>query len=163
MEKEEASTSTSAKKLKGSETMDFDVNASFGYRLINFVAVFSAISEVVKCKKCDSDINFTETSLRGLGFKLKLNCKKCKPILINSCPLIEGKAYDVNRRLVFAFRLLGIGLARITKFCGVMDLPKPIFQSFYDKIVNNIHIATKAICELSMKIAVQEAKELNNS
>lgn len=163
MENEEASTSTSAKKLKSSETVDFDVNAFFRYRLINFVSVFSAISEVVKCKECGGDINFTETSVRGLGFKLKVNCAKCEAVLINSCPLIGGKAYDVNRRLVFAFRLLGIGLAGIEKFCGTLDLPKPIFRSFYDKVVNDIHIATKTICEMSMKTAVEESKKLEKA
>lgn len=56
---------------------------------------FFAISEFVKCKTFNGDINFTETSLHGLGFKLKLNCNKCEPVLINSCPLIGGKAFDV--------------------------------------------------------------------
>lgn len=40
MEKEEASISTSAKKLKSGESVDFEVNTSFEYRLINFVSVF---------------------------------------------------------------------------------------------------------------------------
>jgi len=97
MEKVDANTSTSAKKLKSGASFDFEVNASFGYRLINFISVFSAISEVVKCKKCGDDINFTETSLRGLGFKLKINCGKCEPVLINSCPLIDDRAYDEMR------------------------------------------------------------------
>ncbi|KAL1487739.1 hypothetical protein ABEB36_015576 [Hypothenemus hampei] len=52
MEKVDVNTSTSAKKLKCDESFDFEVNASFRYRLINFISVFSVISEVVKCKKC---------------------------------------------------------------------------------------------------------------
>lgn len=163
MENEEASTSTAAKKLKSGEDLEFEVNASFGYRLINFVSVFAAISEAVKCKSCGGEVNFTETSLRGLGFKLKLNCENCQPVLINSCPLIDSRAYEVNRRIVFAFRLLGIGLAGIDKFCGIMDLPKPIFQSFYDKIVNDIHTAAKSISNMSMKNAVEEAKNIDNA
>ncbi|KOC70147.1 hypothetical protein WH47_08408, partial [Habropoda laboriosa] len=87
----------------------------------------------------------------------------CGPVLINSCPPIGGKAYDVNRRLVFAFRLLGIGLAGVEKFCGNMDLPKPNFHSFYDKVVNDIHIATKTICELFMKTSVEESKKLEKA
>ncbi|KAK0171510.1 hypothetical protein PV327_011172, partial [Microctonus hyperodae] len=43
IENEQASTSISAKKLKKRESMDFDVNTSFGYRLINFVSIFSTI------------------------------------------------------------------------------------------------------------------------
>ncbi|KAL1488866.1 hypothetical protein ABEB36_014661 [Hypothenemus hampei] len=54
------------------------ISASFGYRLINFVSIFSAIGEIVQCKKCGGDVTFTETSLRGLGFKLKVKCAKCE-------------------------------------------------------------------------------------
>jgi len=35
-------------------------------------------------------------------------------------------------------RLLGIGLNGAEKFCGLMDLPRPIFQSFYDRIVKQL-------------------------
>ena len=90
-----------------------------------------------------------------------MTCKSCQPVCVNSSPLIDAKAYDVNRRIVFAFRLLGLGLAGIDKFCGVMDMPKPVFHSFYDKIVQNIHTAAKSACELSMKNAVNAEKEMN--
>ncbi|KAL1489472.1 hypothetical protein ABEB36_014360 [Hypothenemus hampei] len=59
MEKVEANTSTSAKKLKSCEDFDFEVSASFGYRLINFVSIFSAIGEIVQCKKCGGDVTIT--------------------------------------------------------------------------------------------------------
>lgn len=160
MENKETSTSTSAKKLKSSEDAEIEVDVSFSYRIINFLSVFSAISEVVKCKTCDGNIKFTEVSPRRLGFKLKLSCESCDPVCINSCPLISVRAYEVNRRIVFAFRLLGIGLADIEKFCGIMDMSKPTFQSFYDKVVN-IHIAVKKICELSIKIAFEEEKKIS--
>ncbi|KAL1497609.1 hypothetical protein ABEB36_008539 [Hypothenemus hampei] len=35
-------------------------------------------TEIVQCKKCGGDVTFTETSLRGLGFKLKVKCAKCE-------------------------------------------------------------------------------------
>lgn len=161
MESEEAGTSTSAKKLKATEDVDIVVDATFGYRIVNFVAVFSAISEAVKCSVCNGKVKFTESAIRGLGFKINVTCESCQPVCINSSPLIDGKAYDVNRRIVFAFRLLGLGLAGIDKFCGIMDMPKPVFHSFYDKIVQNIHTAAKSVCELSMKNAVNAEKEMN--
>ncbi|KAL1510049.1 hypothetical protein ABEB36_004705 [Hypothenemus hampei] len=62
--------STSAKKLKMSEDLyDIEVDSAFGNRLINFIAVFSAISNLVICKECKSEIKFTESGIRGLGFK----------------------------------------------------------------------------------------------
>ncbi|XP_033220113.1 uncharacterized protein LOC117174838 [Belonocnema kinseyi] len=47
---------------------DFDVNYDFGNRILNFVTVFSVISQHVKCKTCNSDIAFHERSPPGLGF-----------------------------------------------------------------------------------------------
>lgn len=40
-----------------------------------------------------------------------------------------------------------------------MDLPHPIFRSFYDKLVKTIAIATKAVRDESMKKAAQEERE----
>lgn len=159
MEGEEASTRASAKKLKIFSDAEIEIDASFGYRIVDFISIFAAISSVVKCKKCDSDVKFTETSNRGLGFKLKISCLNCEPIYAHSSPLTENKTYDINRRIVLAFRMLGIGLAGIKTFCGIMDLPKPVCHSFYDTIVSNIHAAVKKIWELSMKRAVEDEKQ----
>lgn len=61
--------SASVKKLKLSKHQyEIDVAEAFGYRFINFVAVMSAISKVVLCKKCKKDVTFTESAKRGLGF-----------------------------------------------------------------------------------------------
>lgn len=56
VEKDDANISTSAKKLQLSkDEYDVEFDSAFGYRLLNFIAVFSAISELVqnlwdKCK-----------------------------------------------------------------------------------------------------------------
>lgn len=43
-----------------------------------------------------------------------------------------------------------------------MDLPRPIFQSFYDKIVQKITVGAEAVCQLSIKNAAREKKEKND-
>ena len=151
--------SASAKKLKTSE-MDFDINYQFGYRIVNLIAVLSTISEHVKCKTCDSNISFCERSPRGLGFKIVISCPKCPEVVIPSCPVIRN-AYEINRRIVLAMRLLGVGLNGIIKFCAFMELPRPIFQSFYDKVVHMISIATKAVRDKSMEAAAKEEKKIS--
>lgn len=80
-------------------------------------------------------MQFYKNSRRGLGFKIIIKCQVCVPKEINSCPLINN-AYRVNRRFIFAMRLLGIGLAGAEKFCAFMDLPRPIFKSFYSTIIS---------------------------
>lgn len=57
--------------------------------------------------------------------------------------------------------MLGIGIHGITKFYAFVDLPRQIFQSFYDQIVDTISDATRAVCEKSMKNAVEKEKALS--
>lgn len=99
---------TSAKKLSTIDHDDFEVEAGFGYRFVNFLAVSSAISQAVVCKKCKSDVTFTESGNRGLGFKIVISYKNCDKIYISNSPFIE-KGYDINRRIILAMRLLGVG------------------------------------------------------
>ncbi|EGI61738.1 N-acetylglucosamine-1-phosphotransferase subunits alpha/beta [Acromyrmex echinatior] len=74
---EDLDVSASAKKLKGRDVTDIEWDPMFGYNIVNFVAVFAAISNIVVCKVCHSEVSFTESSKRGLGFKIVVSCKKC--------------------------------------------------------------------------------------
>lgn len=129
------------------------------YRILNFITVFTAISECVKCKNCDGNIKFKAESTRGLGFKILVICTTCDPISIPSCPFI-GSAYEINRRFFFVMRLLGLGLNGAKKFCGIMDLPPPVAQNTYDIIVNNIWRASTTVCEILLRNAVKEEKKI---
>jgi hypothetical protein len=69
-EKETASISASSKKLKTANEVHVLEERSIGYYILNFITVLSAISEHVKCKVCDSNVEFTAGSTRGLDFKI---------------------------------------------------------------------------------------------
>lgn len=162
MEEESESISMSAKKLKMSQNdYEIHVDGLFGYRFIDFLTVFTTISQLVVCKKYGTTIKFSEASNHGLGYKVVVACEKCAPVYINSSPLIENHAYDINRRIIFAMRLLGIDLNGIVKFCAFMDLPRPIFKSFYDKIIKNISVATEAVSKQSMTRAAAQEKTMS--
>ncbi|XP_011859127.1 PREDICTED: uncharacterized protein LOC105556642 [Vollenhovia emeryi] len=161
-ERETESVSTSAKKLRmAARDYEIHVDQSFGYRLIEFMSVFAAIAQLVVCKKCGSEVRFAEASVRGLGFKIAVSCDGCVTSYINSCPLIRN-AYEINRRLTFAMRLIGIGANGIAKFCAFMCLPNPIFRSFYNSVIDAISIATEAVRCMSMKKAAAEEKQLSD-
>lgn len=162
MKRQKESVTSAAKKLKMSED-DYNINvdAAFGYRFIDFVSVFTAISNFVVCKECGTQIKFLETAQRGLGFKVSVICDMCSPRYILSSPLIDNHAYDINRRLVFVMRLLGIGVNGITKFCAFMCLPKPVFHSFYDKVIAKIALATRAVRDRCFSKAASKETELS--
>jgi len=159
LEQSAESVGTSFKKLKSSKNeYDIDYDSTFGYRLLCFASVFSALSEVLVCHTCHKPVKFTEANKQGLGFKIVISCEACEPVHINSCPKINNKAYEVNRRMVLAMRLLGIGLNGIKKFCAFMDLPQPIFQKSYDEIIKTFHEVSESVCSFSMKNAAQQEK-----
>ena len=150
--------SAPAKKLNMPHE-DFVINYDFGNRILNFVIVFSVISQHVKCKTCDSDITFHERSPRGRGFKIVIAFPNSPDVVIPSCKFINN-AYESNRRIVLATRLLGVGLNGILKFYAFIELPRPIFQSFYDRLVDSISIATGSVRYVSMKKVAENEKEI---
>lgn len=158
-EKEEMSTSTSAKKFKRLDDISVPEEENIGYRILNFITVFTAISELIRCKTCSGDIKFKTERTQGLGFNILVVCASCDPISIPSCPYI-GTAYEINRRFFFAMRLLGTGLNGAKKFCGIMDLPSPLAQNIYDTIVDNIYRAATTVCDVLLKNAVKEEKKI---
>lgn len=159
-EQEAESVGTSSKKLKLSkDNYEISFDASFGYRIISFSCIFSVLSEVLRCSTCHKPVKFSEASKQGLGFRLVVSCDECAPVYIDSCPKINDKAYEINRRLILAMRLLGIGINGIRKFCAFMDLPHPVYQKSYKNIMDTIHDACKSVCSFSMKTAAQLEKE----
>lgn len=149
---DDAEESISAKKLKVSST-DVIVNLSFCYRIIEFVSVFAAISDLAVCRKCKRDLSFGQSGDRGLGFKIVMRCK-CSTTLIDSSPCILN-AFDINRRLVFAMRLLGVGREGIKIFCGIMDLGHGLSRTAYANIVQHIYASSKKMFDICCKNATR--------
>lgn len=156
---DDANVSTSARKLKDSgDDYDIEVDNTISYCMLNFITVFTAISNAVVCKVCKSNVTFTESAKRGLGFKIIISCENCDKKDVPNCPFV-AKSYEINRRIILAMRMLGVGLNGTMKFCAFMDLPRPIFQSFYDKVVKAISTASKAVCDRSMNKAADLEKK----
>lgn len=154
------SVGTSSKKLKLSEdNYDISFDSTFGYRIISFTCIFSILSDVVVCSMCHKPVKFTESNQQGLGFRLVVTCDDCAPRYIDSCPKINGKAYEINRRLTLAMRLMGIGINGVKKFCAFMDLPHPVYQKAFKKIMDTLHEVSETVCFSSMKSAAQAEKE----
>lgn len=112
-------TNTSAKKLQSSQNIEFPVSREFGYCIVNFFTTFT-IASVLICKNCKNNIEFSQTPHRGLGFKIYMKCS-CNEVYIGSSPFIN-KAYEINRRILFTFRLLRFGRESLNLFCDLMDI-----------------------------------------
>lgn len=81
---------------------------------------------------------------------------------INSCPKID-QAYDVNRRIVFVMRMLGIGQQGLNLFCGLMDMGTGFANVSFTSMLENVHIAASAVYDSVLSFAAKEEKDLNES
>ncbi|XP_071574866.1 uncharacterized protein [Temnothorax nylanderi] len=159
-ENEQEFASTSAKKIAGSDDFETTVSPSNVYAVVNFTLVFTVLSNILKCKKCNGDVKFGKKDEHGLGFQLSVLCK-CDEKFIYLCEKINNKSYEINRRLVFVMRLLGVGIAGINTFLGLMDLGKKISNNMYYAAVDNIFVAVSAVYNEVIGKAGREEKEKN--
>lgn len=128
------------------------------YRIIEFVSVFSALSEFLICKDCKQKVRLEETSHKSLGFKIIVLCT-CGRREISSGPHLNN-GYKINRRIVFVMRLLGVAREGINLFCG-LDIGKGLNKNAYDLIVTHVHSASKSVFDVLCKKAVEEEKKEN--
>jgi len=158
-ESEEGSASASSKKISAANASDIPWNPLHNYRIIEWYTVFAALSQMVICRECRQTLTFNEGGNRGLGFKLILLCR-CGRRDINSGPLINT-GYEMNRRIVFVMRLLGLGRGGINLFCNLMDICNGLNESTYNNIIKHIHSIATSVFERLSKKAVNEEKKMN--
>lgn len=152
--------SSSAKKLAGSEELEATITPSQTFPIINFLLLFSKLSDILKCKTCNKDVTFGKKNEQGLGFKISVQCK-CGETLINSCPQIDNKAYEINRRILFAMRLLGVGLHGLNCFCAMIDLGKSMSISTYYDAVENLLVSAKTVFDVvKRKVGFEEKQKI---
>jgi hypothetical protein len=158
-EEETSFTSASAAKLKNSQDDEVIVNNNYGYCILEFFTVFTTLSTLILCSTCKKDIKFCRTAARGLGFKIALECECEEVRYIQSSPFIN-KAFEVNRRIVTAMRLLGVGREGINIFCSIMDMCQGLTIGTYYSCLDNLYTAASAVYNRIIAKAVEEEKKL---
>lgn len=82
--------------------------------------------------------------MREVGFKISTKCM-CGTVLIDSGSFIHN-GYEINRRLVFVMRLLGVAREGINIFCGIMDLGQGLSKKGYELVMGD----TASIFQISI-------------
>ena len=150
------------KKLK-TGSVEVPVNAAYGYHLITFLSFISTLSEMVKCKKCNGNLTFSELSICGLGFKLVINCNNCEPRYINSCPLMKD-SYEINKRVVFAMRILGVSYDGMhSEVLWHNRPPENVQQKVYYNVISCVICTSKVVANSLSSEAAAEEKELTKN
>lgn len=160
MENESVFVSTSAEKMKDASYDDIEIDIAHNNVILNFLTVFNFLSQCLKCKECDGDVQFSRICERGLGFNLLLKCNCKNQRRVSSSPLVNT-AYEINRRLMFVMRILGLGFRSINIFCSLMELSTGFGRSTYYAFIGNLLEATKSTFEIIQRKAVDEEKQKN--
>ena len=69
------------------------------------------------------------------------------------------KGYEVNRRMTYTMRSLGVGYTGLEKFCTFMDMPQPMTRNNFDKINKLCKTAAKEVAMDTMIDAANEIRE----
>ncbi|GFV75843.1 uncharacterized protein TNCV_1757711 [Trichonephila clavipes] len=60
-------------------------------------------------------------------------------------------------------RTVGLGFCGIKNFCTAMDLPSPVSQKSYERIMRKINLASREVADDSMKNAAKEEVSASGS
>ena len=73
--------------------------------------------------------------------------------MIYSSPRITSnrRAFDINRRIIMAFREIGAGLSSIETFCRMMNMTTPMTNLSYAEHIHELHPLYKEAAEMSLK------------
>ncbi|GFW16830.1 uncharacterized protein TNCV_2759581 [Trichonephila clavipes] len=145
-------------KNKTLEPVAVDVTSASSKKLCldsdSYQSIFNEI-----CFYCGSKAELKENVLFGLVSEFYIDCNSCAmQSTFKSSPVFESSNhdYEINTRITYAMRTLGVGLRGIKTFCSVMDLPPPVSQKSYDRILNNIKSASFIVAVASMNKAAKE-------
>ncbi|GFU73336.1 uncharacterized protein TNCV_4731531 [Trichonephila clavipes] len=153
--------SASAKKLCKENYLDKEVrnsNQSNGYRIINIDILLSELSKYLICTNCNTKVVLKEKILYGLVSEFYVECYSCSTLTTfkSSSVIASSKDYEVNTRITYAMRTVGLGFCGIKNFCTAMDLPSPVSQKSYERIMRKINLASREVADDSMKNAAKE-------
>ncbi len=152
-------------------------NESFGDRgnvIIEKSLLMNAINKMAVCRYCkhsDSSLQLKSVVSSGLAETLVFCCSSCKEeTLCDTSRKLESsgrndrrggkQSYDKNRRSVLAS--LPMGYAGLEKFCGVMNLSKPISRPGYNKSMKNIEHASSEVAEKIMNEAAERLIDITS-
>lgn len=128
--------------------------------IVNLNIIQDLLGKIAVCLHCGEKLTLLASDRVGLGFKLKIMCSNCNESEeCPSSPVISSGKAEVNLRLAYAFRCIGVGEQGARAFCAVMNMNPPPSFKYYSKALSN---ATKEVCSAAMKSAAAEAVEVEN-
>ena len=129
-----------------------------GFRFTD-MEIFGSVFSFLACPECfQLCISLKEINRKRYGCAsfLKLVCDNCHWEYVFYTSKKAGRAFEVNRRIVYAMRAIGKGRSSAAKFCGLMNLPPPPRSNAYKSLEIALNIAVKTVANETMAEAASE-------
>ena len=133
-------------------------NKPSGFRFMD-MQIFCELTSVLACPECyHAGISVSEVNNKRYGNAsfLKLQCNNCDWKFVCYTSRKAGRAFEVNRRIVYAFRAIGRGRCGAAKLCGLMNMPPPLQNKAYNGNELCLKSAAKRVAEETMAQAAEE-------
>ena len=129
-----------------------------GYRIVD-TEILATVFNNTLCPECvNPTLNLGEHKSRkqGMASMLFITCSRCPYSydFATSRPCKRG--YDINRRAVYTFRSLGQGYSGLQKFTSLMNMPQPMTNRNYDKLITKLSVVSKLVAEETMVDAAKD-------
>ncbi|GFT50656.1 uncharacterized protein TNCV_4629091 [Trichonephila clavipes] len=133
--------------------------------MINIDILLSELSKYLICPNCNTKVVLKEKILYGLVSEFYVECYSCSILTTfkSSSVIASSKDYEVNTRITYAMRTVGLSFWGIKNFCTAMDLPSPVSQKSYERIMRKINLASREVADDTMKNAAKEEVSASGS
>ena len=162
-----SSSCSSAKKLRlEKRILPSDSADDSHYIIINSLVFKQIIDRIGKCPICNNMNVIFKNDLdkkKGFCYALSLQCMDChwqesfmSSPLADNVENVKQVPYDINLRIVYAFREIGKGYKAIST---LMNMPRAMAKTNYAFINERLWNAYKAVADDSVKQAAKELHE----
>ena len=130
-----------------------------GNRIFDLEQLQEILLKCAVCAVCKvGSIILEEERQQGLGSHMVISCssESCPGANVKFSSSIKTRFFDVNRRSVLAARRIGRGHSGLQKFCAIMDLPKPVNKTNFQKHQQAAIEAAHTVGEKSRNYAAQQ-------
>ncbi|GFX00516.1 uncharacterized protein TNCV_2235231 [Trichonephila clavipes] len=115
--------------------------------MINIDILLPELSKYLICPNCNTKSVLKENILYGLVSEFYVECYPCSTLspFKSSSVIASSKDYEVNTRITYAMRTVGLGFNGIKNFCTAMDLPPPVSQKSYERMLRKINLTSREV------------------
>lgn len=167
----DACNTSSSKITVNTEDLNLNTEDLEGYMLMDMKLFKHFVQDKLVCPKCFERLAVSKNTkfVNGSAHQLTFACTVCKwndKMMTSGHITSNGKSqkpFDVNRRLVLAMKSIGKGLTGLEKFCGVMNMSKPITRMSYNNHNGVIATQAKVIGERSMKAEADKVRQTHET